>query len=94
MTKELQGVHCVKSVPIRSYSGPYSVRMRGNTDQNNSEYWHFSRLIRFLLIEIFGDISVEYDMKLSLREKFSYSELFWSVFSRTRTEYEEISRPE
>ena len=31
-------VHCVKSVRIRSYSGQYSVRMRENTDQNNSEY--------------------------------------------------------
>ena len=42
-------VHCVKSVRVRSFSGPYfltfglntetySVRMRGNTDQNNSEY--------------------------------------------------------
>ena len=40
MTKELQGVHCVKSVPIRSYSGPYSVRMRENAEQINSEYGH------------------------------------------------------
>ena len=36
-------IHCVKSVRIRSYSGPYSVKMRENTDQNNSEYGHFSR---------------------------------------------------
>ena len=36
-------VHCVKSVRIQSYSGPYSVQMRENTDQNNSEYGHFSR---------------------------------------------------
>ena len=50
--------HCVKSVRIRSYSGPYfpalglntdryevcdDVRIRENTDQNNSEYKHFSR---------------------------------------------------
>ena len=53
---------CVKSVHIRSYSGPhfpafglnteryfvslriqYSVRMRENAEQNNSEYGHFSR---------------------------------------------------
>ena len=34
---------CVKSVRIRSYSGPYSVRMLENTDQNNSEYEHFLR---------------------------------------------------
>ena len=42
-----QNVHCVKRVRIRSYSGPhfsyifahsYSVRMRENVDQNNSEY--------------------------------------------------------
>ena len=35
--------HCVKSVRIRSYSGPYSVRMREIVDQKNSEYRHFSR---------------------------------------------------
>ena len=43
--------HCVKSVSIWSYSGPhfptfglpYSVRLRENADQNNSEYGHFSR---------------------------------------------------
>ena len=67
--------HCVKSVPIQSYSGPhfpafvlygeirsiqselfglysnyteYSVRMRENADQNNSEYDHFSRSVVFL----------------------------------------------
>ena len=54
--------HCVKSVRIRSYSGPYfpafelntniqskyeySVRMWENTDQNNSEYGHFLRSAR------------------------------------------------
>ena len=49
--------HCIKSVHIRSYSGPhfpafglkvlsifpYSVQMWENTDQNNSEYGHFLR---------------------------------------------------
>ena len=51
-------VYCVKSVRIRSYSGPhfscirteygeicissYLVRMRENADQNNFKYWHFS----------------------------------------------------
>ena len=45
---------CVKSLRIQSYSGPYfptlvlrispySVRMRENTDQKNSEYGLFSR---------------------------------------------------
>ena len=49
-------MHCVKSVHTRSFSSPYfpvfgmntesisqySVRMRENTDQKNSEYGHFS----------------------------------------------------
>ena len=44
--------HCVKSVRIRRSSGPhfpafrlntYSVRMRENADQSNSEYGHFLR---------------------------------------------------
>ena len=34
--------HCGKSVRIRSYSGPYSVQMRENTNQNNSEEGDFS----------------------------------------------------
>ena len=33
--------HYVKSVRIRSYPGPYSVRMRENTDQKNPEYGYF-----------------------------------------------------
>ena len=35
--------HCVKSVCIRSFSGPHSIRMRENTIQKNLEYRHFSR---------------------------------------------------
>ena len=47
--------HCVKSIRIWSYSGPYhpafglnteryvSLLIRENTDQNNSKYRHFSR---------------------------------------------------
>ena len=35
--------HFVKSVHIRSYSGPYSFQMWENAEQNNSEYGHFSR---------------------------------------------------
>ena len=35
--------HCVKSSRMRSYSGPYSFRMRENADQSNSEYGQFSR---------------------------------------------------
>ena len=36
------GLHCVKNVRVRSFSGPYSVEMWENTDQKNSEYGHFS----------------------------------------------------
>ena len=57
LSKFLKDLHCVKSVLIQSFSGPYfpafhpntensySVRMRENTDQKNSEYGHFSRSV-------------------------------------------------
>ena len=35
--------HCVKTIQIRSYSGPYFPSFRLNTDQNNSEYGYFLR---------------------------------------------------
>ena len=35
--------HCVKSVRIGSYSGPYFPAFGLNTDQDNSEYRHFLR---------------------------------------------------
>ena len=35
--------HCVKSVHVQSYSGLYFPAFGLNTDQNNSEYGHFSR---------------------------------------------------
>ena len=35
--KVVCSVHCVKSVRIRSFCGPYSARMRQNTDQKNSD---------------------------------------------------------
>ena len=38
-------VHCLKNVGIRSYSAPYSVQMREDTDQNNSEYGYFLRSV-------------------------------------------------
>ena len=43
MLQNMQITHCVKNVRIGSFSRPYSVRMRQNADQNNSEYGHFSR---------------------------------------------------
>ena len=42
-TSESNILHSVKSVSIRSYS----VRMRENTDEKNSEYGHFSRSVSF-----------------------------------------------
>ena len=36
-------VHCVKSVRIQSYSGPYFPEFGLNKDKNNSEYGHFLR---------------------------------------------------
>ena len=41
-------------VRIRSYSGPYfpapyAVRMRENSDQNNSEYGHFLRNVIYVI---------------------------------------------
>ena len=39
----ISDLHCVKSVCIWSYSGPYSVQKWENADQNNSEYGYFSR---------------------------------------------------
>ena len=43
INSETMKLHCIKSVRIRSYCSPYSVRIRKNTDQNNSGYGHFLR---------------------------------------------------
>ena len=63
--KNTHPLHCLKSVCIRSYSGPhfpafglnierysvspYSVRMRKNMDQNNFEYKHLLRNVYNIL---------------------------------------------
>ena len=36
-------VHCLKSVRIQSFSGPYLVQMRENAGKKNSECGYFSR---------------------------------------------------
>ena len=41
VAKFTRAEHCVKSVRIRSYSGPHFPAFGLNTDQNNSEYGHF-----------------------------------------------------
>ena len=49
-------VHCMKSVRIRSYSGPYFPAFGLNADQNNSEYGHFLRSGEsYLFVEINED---------------------------------------
>ena len=45
--------HCVKSVRIRSFSGLYSVRMRENTKQKNSEYGPSSRSVLLQVLRHF-----------------------------------------
>ena len=42
--------HYVKIVRFRSYSRPYSVQIRENTDQDNSEYGHFSHSDQSLVL--------------------------------------------
>ena len=39
--------HCIESIPIRNYSGLYSVWMQKNTDQNNLEYKDFLRSVYY-----------------------------------------------
>ena len=41
-------LHRVKSVRVRSYSGPYFPAIGLNTDQNNTEYGHFLRSVGFV----------------------------------------------
>ena len=58
------------SLPLRkkciwSYYGPHSVRMQENTDQNNSEYGHFSRSVLLVLDITF---SYQYFIYLMLEE--------------------------
>ena len=42
----------VKSVRIRSYSGPYLIRMLKSTDQSNSEYGTFHALLEINEIQL------------------------------------------
>ena len=53
--EKVERYHCVKSVPVRSYSGLYFPAFGLNTDQNNSEYRHFLRGVsqQSLLLDIF-----------------------------------------
>ena len=60
-------MHCAKSVRIRSYS----VRMRENADQNNSEYGHFLRsddIQRLTFPKKNALINKKYDANLIIRK--------------------------
>ena len=46
----------------------------------------------YCLVGYFWYLKIYESMNISLREKCPYSELFWSVFFRIRTEYGEIFR--
>ena len=52
LTVNLHELHCVKSVHIRSYSGQHSPTFELKTDQNNSKYGHFLRIVRYTLVDI------------------------------------------
>ena len=41
--------HLVKNVCIWSYSGPYSVQIQENADQNKSEYGHFLQIVKYFV---------------------------------------------
>ena len=42
--------HCLKSVRIRSSSGPYTVQIREKTAQKNSEYVRFLQILSELVL--------------------------------------------
>ena len=67
--------HCVKSVRNRSYSGPsispYSIRMRENTDQNNSEYGHFLRSMILPAILFYLEIYSKFSNKILINVPFN-----------------------
>ena len=75
----------VESVRIRNYSGPYSVRMRKNTDQNNSEYGHFLRSDKHneKLFEVVccvcSNSMTLYDWCLLLLSPYSLPQLFQNI---------------
>ena len=91
--------HCMKSVRILSFSGPYFPVFGLNTeihsviqisvyssDQKNSKYGHFLRSESYIFIDIYQQSALNHLIP-TLREKCPYSKFFWSVFSRIRTEY-------
>ena len=66
--------HCIKSVRIRGYSGPNFPAFGLNTDQNSSEYGHFSRS------DSVFDINNPHDLKLFTRLRLGLSHLRYHKF--------------
>ena len=62
--------HFMKSVRIRIFSGPYSVRILENKDQKSSEYGLFSRSERVLDFE---------SLSLRLIRSFPCQKMFWQA---------------
>ena len=59
------------------YISPYSVWMRENTDQNNSEYGHFSRsdLIRIFMLNVKANEDKEIEFLNSVKFKMSIGKI-------------------
>ena len=71
--------HFVKSAHIRSYSGPYSVRMQENTDQNNSKYGHFLRSVWRRPRQTVGKIFFKTQYLMPMYETCGTSSMIWTV---------------
>ena len=85
-------VHCVKSVRIRSYSGPYFPAFGLNTDQYNSEYGHFLRSscyrIKFcpqwLIFTHFSNsnfLVIKKPLKIKSEYQLAYSWFIFNIFN-------------
>ena len=87
--EKIQDYPCVKSVRIRSYSGPYAVLMRENMDQNNSEYENLSRSgLDFLKSILYGlssqKIVKQFSRFSTLKNLFICGELHIAAFKLYR----------
>ena len=76
------GLHCVKSVRIRSYSGQHLSRIfqhsdvekcAKNADQNNSEYGLFLRSALYKLMSTYWEILIE---------RYLFKDLWWSPLEK------------
>ena len=68
--------HCVKSVIIWNYAGPYSVQTWENKNQNNSEYGHFSCSDRCRINPLPSRVFFLHPLKISENCRFFY--IFWT----------------